>query len=154
MFGRIKELLGEISQKPQGALVNHSDKKVAAAALMVEAAGMDDDFGSEEREKIIELMQNRLGLTAEDGEELLSLAEEKAGSSSQLFAFTRVINDSHSPEERIEFIEMMWEVVYADGELHHYEANLMRRIAGLLYVSDRDSGDARKKALARLGLKG
>ncbi len=154
MFGRIKEMLSELTQKPDGALVNHNDKKIAAAALMVEAAGMDDDFGPEERSKIIELIENRLGLSSEEGQELLALAEERADSSSQLFGFTRVINDSHSPEERAEFMEMMWEVVYADGELHHYEGSLMRRIAGLLHVSDHDNGTARKKALARLGLTG
>ena len=53
-------------------------------------------------------------------------------------------------EERIELIEMIWEVVYADGELHDYEANLLRRLGGLLYVSDRERGDARKRVLARL----
>ena len=47
-------------------------------------------------------------------------------------------------------IEMIWEVVYADGELHDYEDSLLRRIAGLIYVSDRDRGAARKRALERL----
>ena len=154
MFGRIKELLAELTKQPEGSLVSHSDKKVAAAALMVEAARMDEDFGSQEREKIVELIENRLGLSPDDSQELLQLAEEKSGESSQLFGFTRVIKNSYSPEERLDFMEMMWEVVYADGELHHFEGSLMRRIAGLLYVSDHDNGTARKKALARLGLTG
>jgi uncharacterized tellurite resistance protein B-like protein len=47
---------------------------------------------------------------------------------------------------------MLWEVAYADGTLHDYEASLLRRITGLLYVSDRESGEARKRVLARLGL--
>jgi uncharacterized tellurite resistance protein B-like protein len=50
-------------------------------------------------------------------------------------------------------IEMLWEVAYADGRLHDYEASLLRRVTGLLYVSDRDSGEARKRVLARLGLR-
>ena len=49
---------------------------------------------------------------------------------------------------------MLWEVAYADGELHDYEANLMRRVTGLLFVSDQESGEARKRALERLGLSG
>ena len=65
--------------------------------------------------------------------------------------FTRAVNDGFAPEDRIQVIEMLWEVVYADGELHDYEASLLRRITGLLYVSDRDSGEARKRVLARLG---
>ncbi len=53
-------------------------------------------------------------------------------------------------EAWLELMEMLWEVAYADGELHHLEANLMRRLAGLLQVPDRDSGAARKRALKRL----
>jgi len=47
-------------------------------------------------------------------------------------------------------VEMLWDVVYADGELHDYEANLMRRVAGLLHVSDQESGAARKRVLGRM----
>jgi uncharacterized tellurite resistance protein B-like protein len=63
-----------------------------------------------------------------------------------------VIKDSFDQEERVELMEMLWEVVYADGALHHLEANLMRRIAGLIFVPDRESGEARKRALSKLGL--
>ncbi len=66
--------------------------------------------------------------------------------------FTRVVKDSFSHAERVELIEMIWEVVYADGERHDYEDSLMRRIAGLIYVSDRERGEARRRALARLGV--
>ena len=54
------------------------------------------------------------------------------------------------PDEVSRVIEMAWEVAYADGELHDHEANLLRRLGGLLYVSDRERGDARKRVLARL----
>jgi len=47
-------------------------------------------------------------------------------------------------------IEMLWEVAYADGSLHDFESNMLRRVAGLLYVTDRESGDARKRVVARL----
>ena len=62
-----------------------------------------------------------------------------------------MIKDRFPHEERLELMEMLWEVAYADGVLHDFEASLMRRISGLIYVSDRDSGAARKRALARLG---
>ena len=51
---------------------------------------------------------------------------------------------------RDKLIELLWEVVYSDGSLHAYESNLLRRIGGLIYVSDRDRGDARKRVLQRL----
>ncbi len=124
--------------------------QLAAVALLVEAAQMDDDFGAAERSKIIELVQRRFALSEAESQELLQAASEKVDQSIQIFGFTRVIDDGFSEDERIELMEMLWEVAYADGELHDYEANLMRRLAGLLHVSDRDSGDARKRALARL----
>ena len=55
------------------------------------------------------------------------------------------------PEERVGILELLWEVVYADGQLHDYEASLLRRVAGLLYVSDRESGEARLRVMGRLG---
>ena len=51
-------------------------------------------------------------------------------------------------------MEMLWEVAYADGTLHDYEANLLRRLTALIHVTDRESGQARKRALAKLGLQG
>ena len=81
---------------------------------------------------------------------VLQDAEALVADSNQLYGFTRIIKDRFSYEERVEFMEMLWQVSYADGELHDYESNLMRRIAGLLYVEDRDSGDARKRAIRRL----
>lgn len=60
-----------------------------------------------------------------------------------------MIKDRFDEKERIRLVEMLWEVVYADGQAHDYEANLLRRIAGLIYVADRDSGAARKRVLAR-----
>lgn len=125
---------------------------MATACLLVEAAQMDDDFDIGERAKIGELVQRRFGLSAADSDSLLQAAEEKVAQSVEIFGFTREIKDTCSPEERIEVMEMLWDVAYADGELHDLEANLMRRLAGLLHVTDRDSGLARKRVLARRGL--
>ena len=82
----------------------------------------------------------------------MARAERTATESVAWQGFTRAIKDALPPEERIGVLEMLWEVVYADGRLHDYEASLLRRVAGLLYVSDRDSGEARLRVLARLGI--
>jgi uncharacterized tellurite resistance protein B-like protein len=154
MINRIKALLsaaGKASAEPsQGR--QFAELQVAAAALLVEAAQMDENFSAAERAKILDLVRTRFALTEPEAESLLELAGEKVAGSSQLYSFTRVIKDSFDQEERVELMEMLWEVVYADGSLHHLEANLMRRIAGLIYVPDRESGEARKRALSKLGL--
>ena len=61
------------------------------------------------------------------------------------------INDHYDHADRLAVMEMLWEVVYADGRLHAYEANLIRRVGGLLHITDRERGEARKRVLARVG---
>lgn len=117
---------------------------------MVEAAQMDDSFDGLERAKVMELLTERFDLSAEEAESLLESATNRVAESSQLFGYTRVIQKSFSHKERVELVEMLWEVVYTDGALHDHEASLMRRVSGLLHIPDRESGAARKRALKRL----
>ncbi len=152
MINRVKALFADRSGAPEAHADRHSreELQIAAAALMVEAAQLDDEFDTRERTKIRELVVARFELTSEEGDNLIEAAEARVADSIELHGFVRVVKSAFSPEERIELMEMLWEVVYADGELHHYEANLMRRLAGLLQVSDRESGLARKRARERL----
>lgn len=125
------------------------DVRVAAAALLVEAACMDGKVDSQERRVIAAVLAAHFGLGAEEAAALLAAAEKAVEGTEQIYAFTRVIKDSFSEDERVRMIEMLWEVAYADGTLHDYEANLVRRICGLIYVPDRLSGAARKRVLTR-----
>jgi uncharacterized tellurite resistance protein B-like protein len=154
MLNRIKALFfedgGPASQA--GTLPRPDELQVAAAALLVEAAQMDERYEEEEREKIAALMTAHFGLGEEEVKSLLAEAQRRVDESHQLFGFTRIVMERFSYDERVQLMEMLWEVAYADGELHDYEASLNRRIAGLIHVPDRESGDARKRALGRLGL--
>lgn len=128
------------------------DARVAAAALMVEAARLDGRVGPEERAKITELLERRFALPPPLAGKLVERAERSATESVAWQGFTRAINDALGPEERVGIMEMLWEVAYADGELHDYEASLLRRVSGLLYVDDRASGEARLRVMERLGI--
>jgi uncharacterized tellurite resistance protein B-like protein len=153
VLNRIKALFVERDGRPAGGGQHGGDElQLAAAALLVEAAQMDDDFAASERATIADLVKHRFALSDEEAATLLDAAEDRVAESTQLFAFTRVVNERFSFEERVELLEMLWQVAYSDGRLHDHEASLMRRIAGLVHVPDRDSGEARKRALARLGL--
>ena len=154
MLDRLIAFLTGQDDARREALTRFDKVQLATVALLVEAAQMDDEFGDEERAKIIELIEGHFELSAEESGALLRAASEKVKESVEIFGFTREIKNAFSPEERIEVMEMLWEVAYADGVLHDLEANLMRRLAGLLHVSDHDSGLARKRVLARLGLQG
>ncbi len=155
MFGRIKDLLAEsgLSRAARSA-GEDADFHFAVAVLLVEAARMDARIDSSERRTIAALLARRYGFEVAEAGALVARAEVEAERSSQLFGFTHRVNGRLSQEERIGLIEMLWEVAYADGALHHYEANLMRRLAGLLHVPDADSGAARQRVLARLQSEG
>ena len=123
---------------------------LAAASLLVHAATIDSEFDALERNRIEWLCENRFDLTHDEAHSLIEAAERQAEESVQLLRFTRTIKDGFSYDERIHLIEMLWEVVYADEVVEAHEAMLMRRIAGLIYVDDRDSGIARSRVRARL----
>lgn len=151
VLDRLKAFLADRNGVRDGDAVRIDKVQLATAALLIEAAHMDAEFGAVERARIAEMVKSRFGLSAAEVGALLEAADEKVEQSVEVFGFTREIKNAFSPEERIEMMEMLWEVAYADGALHDLEASLMRRLAGLLHVSDRDSGLARKRARARLG---
>ena len=123
---------------------------LAAAVLLVYAATADAEFGAAERDRIEWLCEHRFELGHDEAHELIEAAEQRVENSVQLLEFTRTIKDGFSYEERIHLMEMLWEVVYADEIVEAHEASLMRQIAGLIYVDDRDSGIARSRVRARI----
>ena len=149
MLNRLKKLFA-VAETPEQ--VKQDNLQLAAAALLVEAAVMDGTFGDEERTVVLRLLKDRFALTDDDATTLLNEAEVAIAESNELYTLTRTIKENFEHAERIELIEMLWHVAYADGELHDYESNLVRRLAGLLYVSDRESGEARKRVLATMSI--
>ena len=154
MLDRIKALIfndGADDATVDGSGGGADDVQVAAVALLIEAAVIDGDFDEAERKAIAGLIESRFAFEGAEVEELIALGEEAVENSNQLYAFTRVVKTGFDFEDRIEMIEMLWDVACADGVFHDFEANLVRRVAGLIHVLDRDSGAARKRALARMG---
>ncbi len=111
---------------------------------------MDGHVDESELETIAALLMDQFAITDEEAAELVAEGRRAAEKSGQLYAFTRVIKDHFSQAERVRMIEMLWQVALADGEVHYFESNMVRRVAGLLYVADRESGEARKRVARRL----
>lgn len=154
MVDFLRDFLFRRKGKPAatGAGHNASELQLAAAALLVEAAKLDGDFDEVERQRIAEILRSRLGVEEDATGALIGAADEETEQAGGLYGFTREVRDNFAHDERVAMIEMLWEVSYADGSLHDFEANLLRRVAGLLYVTDRESGEARKRVLDRLGI--
>ena len=139
---------------PDTATIERDELETAVAVLLIEAARRDDTFDGVERSKIEELLAHKFQLSPQATRQLLADAEATADRTSQLYPFTRLAVERMSPEQRVRLIEMLWEVAYADGVLDPEEDALVRRIAGLIYVSDADRVGARQRVLARIQGKG
>ncbi len=157
MLNRIKSMFEALDKPSRDAAKAPADqgfgeKELAACALLVEAAAMDGNIDADEEAAIRQIAERSFGLKAEEIDLLMAEATRAQDEANHLIRFTRTIKDRFDEDERIGLIEMLWEVAYADGVLHDYEANLLRRIGGLIYVSDRARGEARKRVMARLGI--
>ena len=150
MLNRIKSIFA--ANGTNAGQAQQDDLKLASAALLVEAAVLDGEFDDAERATIERLLIDHFSLSTAEVTKLITDAEATVADANELYTLARTVKDDVDLDERTAIIEMLWEVAYADGEVHDYESNLVRRLAGLLYVSDRDSGDARKRVITKLGL--
>ena len=123
---------------------NSNNKNVLIAALLIHAAKTDENYTDIEKKIIKEALINLNNINSDQAEELMKLAEKKEEESNQMLEFTREIK-KHPMEFRLKIIEIIWKIVYSDDVSDSYESNLIRRICGLLYISDKDNGIIRAK---------
>ena len=116
-----------------------TEKNILVIALLIHAAKIDENYTDVEKNIIIKAIMELSTITAEDADILLKQAEKKEIESNQIVGFTKEIK-KHPMEFRLKIIEIIWRIVYSDGVSDNYESNLIRRICGLLYVSDKDNG--------------
>lgn len=154
MLQRLKDALAAMRTAEMPAANPNDPVRLASAALLAKAAWLDGRLDDGEEDALLRLMVDRFALDAGEARSILDEAVDDLDRSTDIYRYTKVLRDAFDETQRIELVEMLWEVVYADGELHEFEAQLMRRMAGLLFVDDRDSGAARKRALDKLGLAG
>ena len=125
----------------------HDELAVAACALLLELAHSDDEFSSEERRHIQEALGRHFGLGAEAATELMTLAQDRLGQATDLHQFTSVIARQYDEGQRMVLAEVLWRVVYADGQLSQHETYLMRKLANLLDLRPGYLAEARKRVV-------
>ena len=118
--------------------------------LMIEAANSDGDIGTEEIQKIRETLTITFKENPVEVDSVLEQSIQNSNNSKSLYYYSSKINKNYSDEKKIKLIEILWEIVLADGQLHDYESSIIRRLSGLLYISDINSGNARKRALSKI----
>lgn len=146
------DLLKNVFAEPvETAATPQSDAlHIAAAALLVRAAQMDGHMDDGEEKLLARLVGPHFGLDADAAATLITEAKQAADEANDLFQFTKRINAHFGETHKIMLLELLWQIVLSDGVVDDFEANLLRRVAGLIYISDQQAGQARKAAEAAL----
>lgn len=146
MIKNIKNLFEDLlAGQEQQNQIKHT-VELASAALMIEISLADDHIHEEERRTIKKLLEKCFELQNDEIEDLVKLAEEEVDHAVSLHEFTRLLNESFSYKEKINVIENLWHVAYADSVLDKYEEYYIRKVADLLYISHSDYIQSKLKA--------
>lgn len=147
MLDRLVDFLsGQTAPSPK---TNPADEMhCAVAALLIEAARMDSTFDVNERATIERLLAEKFSLSSAETSKVFDEAHQKISKTAQYYPFTSVICRNMTIEQRTGIIEMLWRVALADGILDPHEDMLLRQIAGLIHVPDRERGLARQRAIS------
>ena len=124
----------------------NEDSTTLIPALLIHAAKIDENYTDVEKEIITKAIMNINEFDINKAKQILKNAEKKEEESNQIIEFTREIK-KYPIEFRLKIIEIIWKIVYSDGKNDSYESTLIRRICGLLYVSDKDNGVIKEKIL-------
>jgi|SRR4051812_11648360 uncharacterized tellurite resistance protein B-like protein len=139
MFERFRKFLSEVADGGKHpAHFDHNDYRLAAAALLVHTAGIDGNISDVERRQLRAVLQRCFELNQPETDALISEATEAEHEAIDLYHFTSLINRSLDENGRRRVVEMMWEIIYADGQVSEFESNLIWRAADLLGVSSRE----------------
>ena len=123
---------------------NKETKKfIKIAALLIHAAKIDENYTIEE-EEIIKQTLIKIGADGKDIENLVQKAKEIEENSNQILDFTREIK-AIEEKDKIKIIETLWRIIYSNNDIDIFESNLMRRLAGLLYIDSKTMGDIKEK---------
>ena len=123
------------------------DLRIATCALFLEMARIDDMFTQEEMNNILTILQDKYGMSKEHADALVAEADQELANSVDLWQFARLINENYSIEEKIEIIEILWQMVFVDGKMDRYEHYLMNKLKSLLRLSHNQLIDAKLRVL-------
>lgn len=147
LWTRIRELVDNYGDESDSASLDLAEEEIrlAAAALLVHATVVDGDVDRREGEVLRDVLERRFDLERSEAGQLIKEAAEKEAEAVDLYGFTSVLTRRLDREGRMKIVEMLWEVVVADGVIHEFESNLVWRAAELLGVTSRDRVLLRKR---------
>ena len=155
MFDSIIKFVSELTDGgKEASRFEDNDYRLAAAALLTHAASIDGAISEPERERLYGLIKQRFALDHLSTEELIEAAANAEQNAVDLYSFTRLLNRNMDEAGRQRLVEMMWEIVLADGRVSEFEDNLLWRAADLLHVSSRQRIELRRRVAEKYGVRG
>ena len=136
-------------QQAEKSHQSNTDHLRLLSGLMIEAANIDGHVDQKEVNKISKVLIDTFHEEPSAVEKELKKCLNELGEHKSFHSFTSQINQSFSNEKKIILLEILWEIILEDGKVHDFESNLIRRLAGLLYISDVNCGNAKKRALKK-----
>ncbi len=154
MISTIKQFF-EKNIKPSAntsAEISEHSLRLATSALLIEMMRADAEISEDERDTITDIIRSKYGLTEDEISTLIQLAKGEIVKATGYFEFTSLINKGFSYEQKVSVVEHLWEVAFSDANLDKYEEHMVRKIAGLIYVSHKDFIDAKLRIKKKLSL--
>jgi uncharacterized tellurite resistance protein B-like protein len=126
---------------------NNKDYQIVlTCSLFIHAAKMDENYTVHEKSIIIKALSSLFKKNEDELDLIIKEAEKKESESNHILEFTREIKN-YDKEFRLKIIKILWQIIYSDGHSDMYESNLMRRLSGLLYVTDKESGEIKESII-------
>jgi len=152
MLDGLRQFIAEIVAPHAGdRAFGDSDYRLAATALLVHVVSLDGQPTAVEQRKLHSLIESHFGLDRGAGDRLIADATQVEGEAVDLYHFTSVIMRSLDEEGRKRIVQMMWELVYADGQVTEFEDNVVWRASDLLGIAQRDRIDLKHAVADRAG---
>ena len=146
MFSNLKAAIQKVTSKDSGEEEYKGEDIQAVIVLLLEACQIDGETDNVEIEYVTNLLINKFNFTQSEAEENINKTLKNNAERIEIFSQIKIILNEMDHNERIEVVEMMWGVILSDGVVDDFEANLMRRMNGLLYVSGIESAEAKERA--------
>ena len=150
MFSNLKAAIQKVTSKDSGEEEYKGEDIQAVIILLLEACQIDGETDNVEIEYVTNLLINKFNFTQSEAEENINKTLKNNAERIEIFSQIKIILNEMDHNERIEVIEMMWGVILSDGVVDDFEANLMRRMNGLLYVSGIERAEAQERAISKI----
>ena len=147
MFSNLKSAIQKITSKEKKEEEYKGEDIQAVIILLLEACQIDGETDEVEIEYVNKLLINKFNFTESESKENINQAISNSEERVEIFSQIKIILNEMDHKERIDVIEMMWGVILSDGVVDDFEANLMRRMNGLLYISGIESAEAKERAM-------